>query len=306
MAVDIRKLRHVSEVARAESITAAAQTLHITQSALTRSIAEVEAELGVELFQRLPRGVRVTEAGRTFVDRARRILGDMDELMAGLADVKTLDVGRLRVGVAPAAYQTFLTESVAALASRHPGLEVEVRTGAVTDHAPRLLGGELDLIVGPFRALEKWPELAVAHVTDFHCAMMLRRDHPLASQEVVSEKDVLAWPAVIPATMDPMLTDIAGIYAAHGLPRFKPRYQVDGFEMIRRIVAGTDAYAPIISLDPAFGSLPGEFLILRDVVDMPVQAMAVATSRSGSVTPAAQAFIDVLLDGLSARHSPRE
>lgn len=306
MAVDIRKLRHVSEVARAESITAAAQTLHITQSALTRSIAEVEAELGVELFQRLPRGVRVTEAGRGFVERARRILGDMDDLMTSLGDVKALEVGRLRLGVAPAAYQTFLTGPVATLAAEHPGLEIEMRTGAVTDLAPRLLGGELDLIAGPLRALEKWPELTVGRITDFHCAMMLRRDHPLASRNDVGERDVLLWPAVIPATMDPMLTDMAGLYAAHGLPRFKPRYQVDGFEMIRRIVAGTDAFAPIISLDPGFGSIEAEFLLLRGVVGIPTQTMAVATSRSASVTPAAQAFVDVLHAGLGDRHSRGE
>ena len=82
IAIDLRKLRHVVETARFENVTRAAEALYITQSALTRSLADVEVELGTPLFVRLPRGVRLTEQGRRFVERARMIIGDVDDLLA--------------------------------------------------------------------------------------------------------------------------------------------------------------------------------------------------------------------------------
>ena len=72
--IDLRKIRHVVEVAHSESITTAAYTLSISQPALTRSIADVERQLGVKLFERMRRGMRLTEAGRVFVDHAQRVI----------------------------------------------------------------------------------------------------------------------------------------------------------------------------------------------------------------------------------------
>lgn len=307
MAIDLRKLRHVVEVARAESITGAAHTLYITQSALTRSIAEVEAELGVALFQRLPRGVRLTETGRVFVARARTILGDMDDLLGSMADVTALNTGRLRLGAAPTVYQTFLGEAIGRLAREHPGISIEVITGPVNDLTPRLLGGDLDLLAGPHRTLEKWPEFQVEHIVDFACVMMMRLGHPLQQRATVTEGDVLHYPAVIPATLDPLLTDIAQIYARHRLQRFQPQYAVDDFDLMRRIVNATDAFAPIISLEPRFGTLRDRFFLLEDVVRMPVQSMAIAMSRNRTLSPAARTFIETARQELGRhRHSTAE
>ena len=97
--IDLRRLRYVVEVARAESITTAAQTLAITQPALTRAIAELEASLGIKLFERLPRGVRATPEGERFLFRARKRIVDMDDL---IADTRTSDRGIQRRLLSPA------------------------------------------------------------------------------------------------------------------------------------------------------------------------------------------------------------
>ena len=104
---DLRKLRHVVGVARAGSFTAASNHLAITQSALTKSVAEVEHLLGVRLFQRLPRGVTLTEAGALFVPNAERILNDTQDLMTQLGDLQSLAAGHLRIGAAPAGVIAF-------------------------------------------------------------------------------------------------------------------------------------------------------------------------------------------------------
>ncbi len=126
IAIDLRKLRHVVETARFENVTRAAEALYITQSALTRSLADVEAELGTPLFVRLPRGVRLTEQGRRFVARARMIIGDVDDLLADIADHRGLHAGRLRIGVCPPGYQRFISRAIAALGDETRNIETDV------------------------------------------------------------------------------------------------------------------------------------------------------------------------------------
>ena len=99
--IDLKRLRYIVEIARCESITTAAETLSLTQPALTRSVAEVENELGTKLFHRLPRGVALTEQGERFVQGARRVIGDVDDLISDIRDASEALCGRLRIGVSP-------------------------------------------------------------------------------------------------------------------------------------------------------------------------------------------------------------
>ncbi len=82
--IDLKRMRYIFEVARVEAITTAAKSLSITQPALTRNIAEVEEELGVQIFYRLPRGIELTEEGKELVTRDKQILGDVDNLITEL------------------------------------------------------------------------------------------------------------------------------------------------------------------------------------------------------------------------------
>ncbi len=292
MEIELRRLRHVVEVARAESVTAAAHSLAITQSALTKSIADVEARLGVALFQRLPRGMRTTEAGRAFVERARLILGDMDDLMARVSDLRGLRAGRLRLGFAPAIYQKFVNPALVAFAARHPGIRIEIVSGSAQDLVPQLMGAELDLLFGTTSQMLKWPELQVAPLADFHCVFMVRKAHPLLELARIREVDVLHYPIVIPATVEPVHTDLTQVYARNGLPPLSPHYVCDDFTLIRDLIAVTDACSPVVNLGPDYGTLERDFVLLRDVVDMPTQGIAAVTSPARGTPPPVTGFLD--------------
>ena len=82
--IDLKRMRYIVEVAKAEAITSASENLGITQSALSRSIAEVEETLGVKLFHRRPRGIELSEQGERFVAQAEQILGNVDDLISGI------------------------------------------------------------------------------------------------------------------------------------------------------------------------------------------------------------------------------
>jgi len=291
---DLRQLRHIAEVARAESVTRAAHALFITQSALTKSIADVEARLGVQLFQRLPRGVRLTDAGRIFVEKARQILGDVDDLMRGIVDFRDLNAGSLRIGIAPALYQAFAVAPVAEMAARFRGLRIEVVTGSAEDIVPRVLGGELGAMLGNVDYLRIWPELETTPVAPLHVAYIARRDHPLAALASPKEMDLLQYPLVYPTTIESVHSDVTDMYVRHNMAPVRPQYVCDDFSLVKRILSRTNALSPVLSLNPDFSGLKGEFLILKDVAQTSPYTLGLAKPKGRQPSPAILAYGDLV------------
>ena len=118
--LETKRLRYIVEVSKSGSITTAAETLSITQSALSQNIAEVEDVLGVRLFNRLPRGVLLTEAGEIFVARAKSILYEVDELFTDVLESQQLVTGRLKIGVTPAGFIAHLRRAITDIATEYP------------------------------------------------------------------------------------------------------------------------------------------------------------------------------------------
>jgi len=300
MLTDLRKLKHVVEVAESGSFTAAASTLAITQSALTKSVADVESRLGVRLFARLPRGVQLTDAGRIFVTRARGILAATDDLMRQIDDHRDLRAGRLRIGITPAAMQIFMVAPIAAFAERYPGVQVEVTDGPAERMAQGLIGGELDVVVGATTFLDTWQELEISVVVALQYSFIGRRGHPAAAQPDITEKELLQYPMVVPATNLPSQTDLARAFARVGLPQVTPRYVVDYFPLVTEILSVTDAISPVVSARPLGGRLRHQFHVFEGIIQMDRQAIGIAVSRSREPSPAADAFGRIFEEYLAA------
>jgi DNA-binding transcriptional LysR family regulator len=292
--IDLKRMRAVVEVARAESITGASETLGLTQSAVSRSVAEVEDALGVLLFERLPRGIQPTAAGRHFVAHARRLLADVGELVAGVRQEASRIAGRLHVGVISTGGNA--NWAIARFARSHPELAIEAISGSPQALCPRLLQGELDLIVGTSSYLRRWRELEATLLAPLHFACMVRKGHPLTESESPSEREVLGFPVILPETIEPTYSDLAQRYSDHGLPPFRPRYVTDDFELARRLVRGTDAFYPLMHTSEEFGGLGEEFAILRDAIALPHHHLCVAHAAHRPQGAIAAAFVQLLVE----------
>lgn len=294
MAIDLRKFRHVVETARLENVTHAAEVLHITQSALTRSIAEVEAELGVQLFVRSKRGVKLTKIGHEFVARAQRIVNDADELLTGVKSNQILRTDRLRLGVAPAVYQSFMSRPIAKLAAENPTLAIEIIPGSAETLAPQLTAGMLDAIFGHMGQLERWPDLDIEQISVFYHAAMVRKGHPLGALKRIREKDILSYPIILPYTLEPLQNAFSNSYAKANLPPPNPLYVCDNFEIVSALIEKTDAFTPVISPTPTFDHLRQRFMVIDKTLHLPDQRLGLAVSRSQSKTPVIDTLIDCL------------
>ena len=299
--VDLKRMRTLVEVARAESITAAAETLGVTQSAVSRSVAEVEEALGVLLFERLPRGIRATAAGRHFVAHARRLLAEIDELVLGVRQESSNIAGRLRIGVISTGGNA--ASAIVAFIGEHPEIAVEATSGSPQALCPRLLRGELDLIVGTTSYLRRWRDLELTLLAPLHFACMVREAHPLTASARPSEREVLGYPVVLPETIEPTYSDLAQRFIHHGLAPFRPQYVTDDFDLARRIVRATDAFYPLMHISEGFGGLGNEFAILRDSIRLPEHQLCVAHPAHRPQSAVAAAFEKGLVERFAVRRA---
>lgn len=170
------------------SLTRAAGVLGYTVSAVSQQLAQLENQAGVELFEKAGRGVRPTQAGLLLAAHAGRVLHEVAEAEAALADLREGRAGRLRVVSFHSAGESLLPPAIAALRAEQPELHVRPIVGETPDALRRLRSGEADLVIvvepyGPAAApaddLHRW------HLLDDEYRVLLPHDHPLARRRVV-------------------------------------------------------------------------------------------------------------------------
>lgn len=297
--LDLRRMRTVLEVARTESITTAAHTLGLTQSAVSRTLAQLEAALGQRLFERSSRGIQITEGGRRLVARASRLLADVDDLIADVCAAPHALTGRLRIGLGITGHHACAT--IAGFAGRHGDISVETTHASEQSLCPRLLHGELDLVIGSSSYLERWRDLEVTRLVRLRQACMVRRDHPLTRLDVPTELDILRHPIVLPQSIEPSHSDLAKRYAELGLPPLRPRYATNSFELILALLRETDAFLLMLHPHDDFGGLGEDFRLYPDVVQIPTHYVAVAHAaqrpRPRVVEMFEQALVARFVDG---------
>ncbi|AWS45012.1 LysR family transcriptional regulator [Streptosporangium sp. 'caverna'] len=160
--LDIRRLRLLRELSRRGTITAVAEALAFTPSAVSQQLAVLEREAGVALLERTGRRVVLTAAGIALVGHAEAVLERLERASAELAAARTGLTGTIRIGAFPTATRAILPAAFATLAREHPGLEPMVDEIDPAEVAPRLRAGDLDVaLVHEYDFVPAPPDLAL-------------------------------------------------------------------------------------------------------------------------------------------------
>jgi DNA-binding transcriptional LysR family regulator len=245
--VELKKIRHVIEIAHHGGYAKAANALHITQSALTKSVQSVEARLGLQLLERGPRGITLTPEGERFVQRGSQLIADAEQLEMDAKAVRRLEIGRVRIGVAPASLSLLLSDFLPAFASTHPGVKIESHADAVDSIKRLILHGDLDFAIGAFSAIQGERDFLVEPLASLPVQIFVRRGHPLDRDEPPSPTELAAYPLVGPLPPEPHGSMLRTWAAAAASPYSPPQVMVDDFATILRIVAHSDAYAVVLA-----------------------------------------------------------
>src|ERR671913_309189 len=161
--LDVNRLRVIDAVGRLGSVTAAARELHYSHSSVSHHLARLEAETGAQLLQRAGRGIRLTQAGQLLADRAAEILGRIDAAGAELSAHVGLTAGRVRLAAFASAIGSLVPQAVAALAGRHPGLQISLTDTHPPEAIELLRAGKVEVAI-IFRYDETEPEPPGVHL----------------------------------------------------------------------------------------------------------------------------------------------
>lgn len=198
--MEIRVLRYFLTVAREESITRAAEVLHITQPTLSRQLSQLEEETGVRLFERGPRRIRLTSEGMLLRRRAEEILQLVDKTETELSEQQAQVEGTISIGSGESVSVQLLPGLFSSFREKYPRVSFDIFTATADLVKEQMDRGLLDigLLLEPvdkekydfirLNIREKW-------------VVLMRPDDPLAAKEAVSAQDLLGLPLILPRRM---------------------------------------------------------------------------------------------------------
>lgn len=187
---------YVDAVAHHGSIRKAAEALHVASSALNRRILDLEEEVGVPLFERLPRGVRATAAGELFLVYVRRSLKELRQLEAQIDGLRGLVRGQVRIAVAESVTGRLLPDAIADFQERHPGIAFSITVDGPERLAQSLLRDSVDLILTHASVADRGIAVLASAVQPL--CVLVAPEHPLAASESLRLRDCLAYPIAMP------------------------------------------------------------------------------------------------------------
>lgn len=192
--VTLRQMRAFVAVVDAGSFAAGARRLHLTPSALSMLVRELEGLVQVRLIERTTRHMRLTEAGEAFHPLARRLLQDVEQAVGVTQDLRLLRRGTVRIACTPLYASAVLPALVARFRAQFPAITVYLLDSLNQLALARALSGEADLAIAPQRPAP--PELLQEHLFSDRLELICREDHPLAARARLTWAQVLRHPFV--------------------------------------------------------------------------------------------------------------
>src|SRR5947199_5168183 len=186
--MEIHQLRYFVAVAEEGSFSRAATKVRVAQPSLSQQIRKLEAEVGQPLFDRLPRSVVLTEAGRCFIDYARQILASIGDARRCVDELKDEVAGRLAVGAIPTIAPYVLPELVVTFQKHYPEVTLEIIEDVTDGITRRIEAGELDVAIAS--TCQQSPTLRRESLGNEPLLALVPEGHPLANKTLVELDDL--------------------------------------------------------------------------------------------------------------------
>jgi len=283
--LDVRRLRLLRELHVRGTVTAVAEALAYTPSAVSQQLATLERETGVPLMERHGRRLRLTDAGRQLVEHADAVIGRLELAEAELAEAAGEDVaGRVRIAAFQTAAASLVLPLLAPLHAEHPRLRLELAEMEAEEALELLPRGEVDIAVAEeydFAPRMRDPSLVFRDVCRDPLVLVLPADHPLAARDPdrvpLAELAGASWASPRAGTA----FDDAFVRACRVLGGFEPesRHRTNDTSVLEALVATGEAVALLPSLKRP-GRMPG--VVVRRIAEAPLDRRVFLAARRGS------------------------
>ncbi len=293
-----KQLRYAEEVAKAGSIQGAAKELNISASAIDRQILLLESDLGVPLFERQPRGMRLTAAGEIIVVLARRWRADVSRAWLEIRQLQGVEQGGLKLAAMDSHVNGFLPVFVGRWARQYPRIRLEIDIMSTDQATSALVEGALDIAIA-FN-FKPQRDLHIIWSAGLPLGCVVAPDHPLAAQRQVALKEVAAYPLAVQGRS---LTIRRYLESRHAwlFSEGEPPVVTNSLQLVKRLVLGASHVAITSELDAAPEIAAGtlRFIPIRDKDARP-QSVGVAISARRPLPRIARIAAEMLADDIRA------
>lgn len=290
-------LRYIDAIVRAGSIRKAAHSLSITSTALNRRILSMEQELGAPIFERLPRGVRLSAAGEILIHHARAQIADMERVKSQISDLTGMRRGHVSIACSQAALPVFLPEQIARYRREHAAVtfsvlrrDREAAEQALVDHT-----ADLALVFEPIRFAEFSTLIAVHQ--PIH--VLMSKGHPLAKHKAVRLRDCLRYPIAMPSHLYGVRSVLDKAMLRTSV-KLRPAIETDSFEFLRHYARQEQTISFQIPIGISAGKKPTDDISRPiDERDVPPGTLYLGQLRGRALPVAASRFAEQLSSTLA-------
>ncbi len=301
--MELRQLRHFLAVLEHGSFIRAAEAVHLTQPALSRSIQALEAEVGATVLERSRGGMTTTEIGRLLLAHARNLDLATRELERDIALTKGLEMGELRIGVGPYGGSALVGPVIGKLNRLHPRLKVKAILAPWQELPDRVRARDVDLIVVEMSQVQNESDFAVQQLSEHSMLSVCRPEHPLTRMAHPTIADVFSYPtagpSTTPAMVEAMMAKLPPTLIEHLGRNGLVDLECDLSGMLKDVLKNCDA----IALMPAFmveQELALGLLAVLPGIDMGLRVrFGCAWLKTRTVSPVATRFKDLLAEHVS-------
>jgi len=297
----LRQMRAFVALAKTGNFTLAAQAMHVTQSALSGLIKELEQTLGARVVDRSTRKILLTDIGRELYPLFSQMIDDLDGALANVADHTRLKKGMVRIAAPQLLSCTLLPEAIAAYRARHPDIVVHLGDTAVESVIARVLSGEADFGVGPER--QPAPPLDARALFEMPFALVFPKGHELERPARLTWKDVARFPLISLQGQftERLLDDVhSALHASLREVPVKPANEVTFMTTALAMAAAGLGVTVCLPYAAPLAALYG--LVMRPLEEPVLTRRFFIYTRPGrSLSPAAESFIAFLEDFVRQR-----
>ena len=287
----INSLRDFLAVAERGSLRAAARQLEVPQPSMTRSIHELEKELGVVLFERRAQGVVLTPMGEVFLRRAKAVRSEFRRAQDELDQLRGQTNGHIRMCLSSVAHMALLPNALGPFRQRYPDVTLEIIDAVLPRVDKELKDGTMDLYIGPVHG-ELSGELRADKLFDNQRIILCRKGHPLAGATSLGQLKDAEW--VTTTITQNSVDELAPLFESHGLPPPKLVIQANSTLTYFFTIGSSDLLA---MLPMQWAQVPAFRQTLQriDVTEHLKAPSICIVQRTGlPLTPAAEYFCDMV------------
>jgi LysR family transcriptional regulator, regulator for genes of the gallate degradation pathway len=240
-----RQVRAFVALTEQHHMPSVAESLGITQPAVSIAVRQMEDSIGMALFERTARGMIPTPAGTALALRLKRALAEIRNAVADIASLRGTTQGTVTVGSLPLGRTRLLPESIAGVVAKYPGLRVATMEGSFEVLAASLRAGDLDFILGALRPAEYASDLQVEPLANDELAVVSRRGHPWAARKRISPRDIARARWVLPRVNTPNRILFERAMTKRGLPSPDVVVETSDLAVLRGVLLNSDLLTAI-------------------------------------------------------------